>query len=71
MDVQAIGWQGPLLITHRLDRCTEGLTMIGKTPAFVKRFNWLLQGKKGSVRKYYRTLTARPPPLGDMHTLCA
>lgn len=62
--VQAIGYSGALLITHRLDRCTEGLTMIGKSPDFVRRFNDLLQNRKGSVRKFYRTLTTVPPPLG-------
>lgn len=63
--VQAIGFTGSMLITHRLDRCTEGLTVIGKTPEFVRRFNNLIQGHKGAVHKFYRTLTAKPPPLGS------
>ncbi|KAK9814867.1 hypothetical protein WJX73_000798 [Symbiochloris irregularis] len=68
---QAIGFEGPLLITHRLDRCTEGLTVIGKTTAFVRRFNLLLQGHKGQLHKFYRTLTGTPPPLGTMiHHVC-
>ena len=58
----------PLLITHRLDACTEGLLVVGRTLAFVQHFNKLLQ-QPGAVRKYYKALTQKPPPLGAVTLL--
>lgn len=40
---QAIDHPQPLLVTHRLDQCTEGLLVLGKTKAFVQQFNELVQ----------------------------
>lgn len=61
--VQALELPEPLLSVHRLDTCTEGLVVLGRTAAFVSAFNKLLQSE-GAVQKYYRTLTLRPPPQG-------
>ena len=61
--LQALQCKQPLLITHRLDACTEGLLVVGRTLAFVQHFNKLLQ-EPGAVRKYYKALTQQPPPLG-------
>lgn len=49
---QAIGHPRSLLVTHRLDQCTEGLLVLGKTRAFVAAFNELVKpgGAKGSSR---------------------
>jgi len=63
---EAIGWPEPLMVTHRLDQCTEGLVVLGKTAAFVKYFNALLRDKADSVVKVYRTLTFTPPQLGQL-----
>lgn len=41
---QAVGHPEPLKSTHRLDQCTEGLLVLGKTKAFVARFHTLLKG---------------------------
>lgn len=110
--MQALGLPQPLLITHRLDQCTEGLLVLGRTKSFVARFNELVKrssnqssGGGGSsdsagnsarrrsggsssggeaeeeaqtegglgggtaaaqrpLRKFYRAVTASPPPLG-------
>lgn len=44
---QAIGHpEQALLITHRLDQCTEGLLVLGKTKEFVRQFNEVI--KQGS-----------------------
>ena len=75
---QALGLPSPLLITHRLDACTEGVVVLGKTREFVQRFNRLLQ-QEGAARKLYRALTAVPLQSGEllccalivMHLLCA
>lgn len=62
---QAVGHPTPLLITHRLDQATEGVLVLGKTTAFVARFNALIRSSEGrSVRKFYRALTAAAPPEG-------
>lgn len=61
--LQALQCKQPLLITHRLDACTEGLLVVGRSLAFVQHFNKLLQ-EPGAVRKYYKALTQQPPPLG-------
>jgi RNA pseudouridylate synthase len=61
---QAVGSPEPLLITHRLDACTEGVVVLAKTRAFVRRFNALLQAG-GGVRKLYRSLSAVAPPIGQ------
>lgn len=97
----ALGLPAPLLVTHRLDQCTEGLLVLGKTRAFVRAFNELVRRSGGSggkcsssggspeasaaeqladaagsndsgsasgtsspLRKFYRAVTAAPPPLG-------
>ena len=62
--VQAIGRSEPLLITHRLDGCTEGLLVLGKTKAFVQRFNPLL-ATAGGLRKTYRALSHTPLQPGE------
>lgn len=36
---QAVGQEAALRITHRLDTCTEGVLVLGKTAGFVKAFN--------------------------------
>ena len=51
-----------LLSVHRLDTCTEGLVVLGRSAAFVSAFNKLQL--QGGVQKYYRALTLRPPPTG-------
>lgn len=62
--VQAVGHPAPLLITHRLDQVTEGVLVLGKTPEFVARFNALIRRDDRAVRKWYRALSADPPPPG-------
>ena len=64
--LQALKLSQPLLATHRLDHCTEGLVVLGRSGAFVSAFNKLLQ-QEGAVQKYYRALTRRPPPVGVPH----
>lgn len=59
MDLQAIGSDEALLITHRLDTCTEGVLIAGKTKAFVRHFNDLLL-VPGAIQKTYRALTRSP-----------
>ena len=61
---QAVGHPSPLLITHRLDQVTEGVVVLGKTPDFVSRFNAVISRGDNSLRKFYRALTAAPPPQG-------
>lgn len=97
----ALGLPAPLLVTHRLDQCTEGLLVLGKSRDFVRAFNELVRRSGGSggkcassgdgsaetaaaavkqqaeaaavgdsssasspLRKFYRAVTASPPPLG-------
>ena len=66
--LQALKLSQPLLATHRLDHCTEGLVVLGRSGAFVSAFNKLLQ-QDGAVQKYYRALTKQPPPIGTPHQL--
>ena len=40
---QALGHSQALRITHRLDQCTEGLLVLGRSKAFVAAFNELVQ----------------------------
>ena len=61
--MQALELSQPLLVTHRLDSCTQGLVVLGKTTAFVQLFNKLLQ-QPGAIRKFYKTLTQFAPPVG-------
>ncbi len=61
--MQALLCAESLLITHRLDACTEGLLVVGRTRPFVQHFNRLLQ-RPGAVRKFYKALTQHPPPTG-------
>ena len=68
-NVQAIGCSEPLLITHRLDRCTEGLTVIAKSVEAVRHFNGLLQANTARVHKFYRTLTTKRPPMGEQRPI--
>ncbi len=63
VSVQAMGETSPLLSTHRLDTCTEGLVVLGRRREFVAAFNELLR-LPGAVQKYYRALTKSPPPTG-------
>ena len=60
---QALGQTDPLLITHRLDACTEGIHVLAKTREFAGHFNGLIR-LPGSIRKWYRALSAHPPPVG-------
>ena len=64
--LQALQCTEPLLITHRLDACTEGLLVVGRKRAFVQHFNQLLQ-QSGAVRKFYKTLTQYPPSVGESY----
>ncbi|KAL4856876.1 RNA pseudouridine synthase 6 [Chlorella vulgaris] len=41
--VSALALEQPLLLTSRLDQCTEGLLVLAKTRSFVARFNQLVQ----------------------------
>ena len=61
--MQALQCAESLLITHRLDACTEGLLVVGRNRPFVQHFNRLLQ-QPGAVRKFYKALTQHPPPTG-------
>lgn len=65
---QALGEEEPLRPTHRLDACTAGLVVLGRTAAFVAGFNKLLAaaGPPRAVQKIYRALSAAPPPLGAL-----
>ena len=65
---QALGEEEALRPTHRLDACTAGLVVLGRTAAFVAGFNKLLAaaGPPRAVRKIYRALSAAPPPLGAL-----
>ncbi|KAL4447686.1 hypothetical protein ABPG75_004905 [Micractinium tetrahymenae] len=45
---QAIGHPQSLLVTHRLDQCTEGLLVLGKARAFVAAFNELVKRSSGN-----------------------
>ncbi len=47
-----------LFLTHRLDRPTEGLMLIAKTPEFQREFNQMLL--RSEVEKYYRAEVERP-----------
>ena len=60
--MQALKLAESLLATHRLDTCTEGLVVLGRTAAFVSAFNRLQL--EGAVQKFYRALTLGPPPTG-------
>ncbi|DBA66437.1 TPA: hypothetical protein ACH3X2_002415 [Trebouxia sp. C0005] len=62
---QALQCAESLLITHRLDACTEGLLVVGHNRPFVQHFNQLLQ-RPGAVRKFYKALTQHPPPVGKL-----
>ncbi|DBA92790.1 TPA: hypothetical protein ACH3X1_002981 [Trebouxia sp. C0004] len=62
---QALQCAESLLITHRLDACTEGLLVVGRNRPFVQQFNRLLQ-RPGAVRKFYKALTQHPPPTGKL-----
>ena len=66
-EVQALGEEAPLRPTHRLDTCTSGLAVLGRTPEFVAAFNRLLaaDGAARPLRKLYRALSAAEPPLGS------
>ena len=65
-EAQALGEEEPLRPTHRLDTCTSGLAVLGRTPAFVAAFNRLLAAKGAArpLRKLYRALSAAEPPVG-------
>ena len=64
--MQALQYKEPLLVTHRLDHCTEGLLVLGRNKAFVQHFNQLLR-QQGSVKKYYKALTQHAPACGMYH----
>lgn len=65
---QAIGYGGPLLITSRLDHCTEGLLVLAKDSESASLYNHLQKSvtKEGEscVKKHYRALSLKPPPTG-------
>ena len=63
---QALDEASPLLSTHRLDTCTEGLVVLGRKCIFVAAFNKLL-GQPGALQKYYRALTKQAPPTGTLN----
>lgn len=62
---QAMGESSPLLSTHRLDTCTEGLVVLGRKREFVAAFNELLRLPR-AVQKFYRVLTRTLPPTGAL-----
>jgi len=68
MAMQAVGFDGPLHITSRLDHCTEGLLMLAKSSAFAALYNHLQRSVTNEggpcVAKTYLALTKQPPPLG-------
>ena len=68
---QAIGREEPLLITHRLDTCTEGVLIMGKTKAFVQQFNAAMMSKE-ALQKTYKALTRAPlsPGVTFSHSAC-
>ena len=66
--VQAIGREEPLLITHRLDTCTEGVLIMGKTKAFVQHFNAAMM-TKAALQKTYRALTRTSLSTGMTNVL--
>jgi hypothetical protein len=47
LPTQALGLPEPLRVTHRLDQCTEGLLVLGRSRAFVAAFNALVQRSSG------------------------
>lgn len=58
-----------LLVTTRLDHCTEGLVVLGRTPSFVSRYNEMTRGfgrGEKMYRKWYRALTAAAPQIGPL-----
>mmetsp|Transcript_13179 Transcript_13179/g.39888 ORF Transcript_13179/g.39888 Transcript_13179/m.39888 type:complete len:696 (-) Transcript_13179:1737-3824(-) len=63
LGAKAVGRQEALHITHRLDTCTEGVLILGKTTPFVKAFNSLMQSP-GAISKMYRALAASPVSPG-------
>ncbi|KAK9831405.1 hypothetical protein WJX81_002433 [Elliptochloris bilobata] len=65
---QALGEEEPLRATHRLDTCTSGLAVLGRTQEFVAAFNRMLRSERTPrpLRKLYRSLSASEPPLGTL-----
>lgn len=63
--LQAVGFSGKLMVTSRLDSCTQGVVILGKNKTFVAAFNALMR-QESAVTKTYCALSARAPPLG-MH----
>ena len=66
IEMQALCEEEPLRPTHRLDTCTSGLAVLGRTPEFVSAFNRLLAagGATRPLRKLYRALSTSEPPVG-------
>lgn len=63
----AIQLEESLHITSRLDHATEGLVVLGRTPNFVSKFNALLrESSSQGYKKWYKALTASPPPVGHL-----
>jgi 16S rRNA U516 pseudouridylate synthase RsuA-like enzyme len=63
----AIQLEESLHITSRLDHATEGLVVLGRTPNFVSKFNALLRESSSlGYKKWYKALTASPPPVGHL-----
>ena len=60
---QALGEAAPLLSVHRLDACTEGLVVLGRSRGFVAAFNRAMLDP-GRVQKHYKALSTARPPLG-------
>lgn len=69
LSLQAIGHEGPLHITSRLDHCTEGLLLLAKSAGFAALYNHLqrskTEGGEACVQKFYRALSLVPPPTGE------
>ena len=53
------------MVTSRLDSCTQGVVLLGKSRAFVAAFNELMR-QDGAISKSYSALSATAPPLGAL-----
>lgn len=65
---ECISVENEYYVTTRLDHATEGLVILGKTTAFVRKYNELYARSpcKG-MKKFYRALTATPIPIGVLN----
>lgn len=60
---QATGFAGTLMVTSRLDSCTQGVVLLGKSRTSVVAFNRLMR-RDGALSKTYCALSEVAPPLG-------